>query len=483
MKYILAFIGIFLLGSMAQAQKPGYEIKVTFKPFKNQYIYLGYYNGKQLPIKDSVKLNDKSEAVFKGTEALGGGIYYIGYPSRDRFFEFLLDKQQHFSIIADTMDMDNKQFINSPDNDLFVSYQQHMSQRGMARSVLNNKLATATSSADSASIYKSIQYIDSGIVVYRKQLINKNPDSFLSLFLRMMSEPEAPANPVAKGKPGYDSLFAYHYMKEHYWDGLNFWDDRLSRTPSVLFEDRVDKYFKTMVYYHPDSVNKEIDHMLSFAAASEEMTKTLLLKFVNRYIRQQYMWEDAVFVHLYEKYFANNTYTWLNEQGRKTITERAYSLMANIMGKPAENMVLPDRNGKKTELYQLKSPYTLVIFYDPQCGHCKEVIPKIDSAYKAGLRAEGLQIYAVAKEAEGTRNDWLAFMDKNGLQGWTNVFYSKAEEKNRTDNGIAGYSQLYDVQSFPTIYLLDKEKRIVAKKLAWDQIISILEQRKKTDKP
>lgn len=478
MKYILVLMSAFLWGNALQAQS-GYEIKVTFKPFKNQYIYLGYYNGKQLPIKDSVKLNDKSEAVFKGDKALGGGIYYIGYPSRDRFFEFLLDKNQHFSIIADTMDMENKKFVNSPDNDLFVSYQKAMTERGQARAALTHKLATATP-ADSTAIHKSIAYIDSGIIVYRKELIKKNPESFLSLFLRMMSEPEVPENPIAKGEPGYDSLFAYHHMKAHYWDGLNFWDDRLSRTPSVLFEDRVDKYFKTLVYYHPDSVNKEIDYMMAYASASEEMTKTLLLKFVNRYIRQQYMWEDAVFVHLYEKYFANNNYSWLNEQGRKTIMERAYSLMANIMGKPAENMILPDKNGKKTELYQLKGPHTMVIFYDPQCGHCKEVIPKIDSAYKAGLKAEGLQIYAVAKEAEGTKQDWLAFIEKNGLQGWNNVFYSKAEEKSRTDGGIPGYSQLYDVQSFPTIYLLDKDKRIVAKKLGWDQMINILAQRQKT---
>lgn len=480
MKNILVFIGVLLLGSTLWAQKPGYEIKVTFKPFKNQYIYLGYYNGAQLPIKDSVKLNENSEAVFKGTQAMGGGIYFIGYPTRDRFFEFLLDKDQHFSIIADTMDMENKKFINSPDNDLFVAYQRAMTERGIARSSLSKRLAATTSSTDSAAIHKSIAYIDSGIMVYRKELIKKNPESFLSLFLRLMSEPEVPDNPLKKDQPGYDSLYAYHYMKQHYWDGLNFWDGRLTRTPAVLFEDRVDKYYKTMVYYHPDSVIKEIDHMMSYASASEDMTKTLLLKFVNRYIRQQYMWEDAVFVHLYEKYFANTTHNWLNEQGRKTITDRAYSLMANIMGKPAENMILPDKNGKKTELYQVKGPYTMVIFYDPLCGHCKEVIPKIDSAYKASLRADGLQIYAVAKEAEGTKKDWLAFIEKNVLQGWQNVFYSKDEEKTRTNNGIPGYSQLYDVQSFPTIYLLDKDKRIIAKKLAWEQMINILEQRKKT---
>src|SRR5438128_1112141 len=81
------------------AEKPGYEIRVNFKPFKNQWIYLGYYGGspKTLPIIDSVMVNDKSEGVFKGTKKLGGGVYLIGYPSKLGFFEFLVGKEQRFS--------------------------------------------------------------------------------------------------------------------------------------------------------------------------------------------------------------------------------------------------------------------------------------------------------------------------------------------------------------------------------------------------
>src|SRR5258706_15746718 len=85
----------------------GYEIKVTFKPFKNQYIYLGHYFGKQYPIIDSALLNQKSETVFKGNKKLGGGIYLIGYPNKAGFFEMLIDKQQHFSVIADTANIIN----------------------------------------------------------------------------------------------------------------------------------------------------------------------------------------------------------------------------------------------------------------------------------------------------------------------------------------------------------------------------------------
>ena len=39
-----------LAATVVTAQKPGYEIKVTFKPFKNQFIYLGHYFGKTYPI-------------------------------------------------------------------------------------------------------------------------------------------------------------------------------------------------------------------------------------------------------------------------------------------------------------------------------------------------------------------------------------------------------------------------------------------------
>jgi len=96
------FLPLALLLSIAGLAQTGYEIKVTFKPFKNQYIYLGHYFGKTYPIIDSAKLNDKSIAVFKGAKTLQGGIYLIGYPNKTGFFEILIDKQQHFSILADT---------------------------------------------------------------------------------------------------------------------------------------------------------------------------------------------------------------------------------------------------------------------------------------------------------------------------------------------------------------------------------------------
>jgi len=472
------YIFCFLLFSLAATAQEGYEIKVTFKPFKQQYIYLGHYFGKSYPIIDSAMLNEKSEAVFRGNKKLNGGIYLLGYPNKAGFFEILVDKDQHFSIVADTATIaKGAHFKNSPDNDLFVSYQQTMSAKGRAIHELQQQLKNASNKTDSAGIIARLTTLDQDVKTYREDLIQKNAGSLLSTLLVAMREPELPVH-LKEPKNRADSVAAYEYYKSKYWEGVNFWDGRLAYT--TFFEEKLDKYFNQVVAPHPDSVIKEIDYMLGFGSINEEMTRFLLIKFVNRYLNQKYMWEDAVFVHLFEKYFASKSYSWLSPNGKKIITDRAYSLMANIMGNLASDIVLPDSAGTITGLYDLKADYVVVAFWDPTCGHCKEVLPRLDSFYRAKWKPAGLKMFAVAKETEGTKQDWLRFIREQKLGEWTHVYYSKTDDKSRIDSGTPGYSQLYDVQTFPTLYLLDKEKRIVAKKLAVDQIDEVLQVKRKS---
>lgn len=464
-------------GTAAKATPPkaaaGYEIKVTLRPFKNQYIYLGHYYGKQLPIIDSVKLNEKSEGVFKGPKKLGGGIYLVGFPDRTRNFEILVDKNQQFSVIADTTNLDKLQFLNSPENLAFQQYQEAMGRSGRAIDALMRQRQGAPA-ADSLRITGEIAKMQQAVQAYRNEAITKDPEGILATLLKAMKEPEVPQQHPDAAK---DSMFAYKYFKSHYWDGVNLWDDRVVRTP--FFEARLDKYFEKLVYPVADSVNKEIDWMLGFASINEEMQKFLLLKFINRYYNQQYMWEDAVFVHLFNKYLSQKTYPWMTEQGKKMITDRAYSLMANLTGNPASDIELPGQDGKVKKLYDIRSPYVLVAIWDPTCGHCKEVIPRIDSLHAAKWKSQGVQLFGMAKESEGNKETWTAFIKEHRLNDWTHVYYSRASEKARVDAGIPSYSQLYDVQSFPTLYLLDKDKRIIAKKVTEEQVNEILEYRKK----
>ncbi len=472
MKYLTTLLLSFL--TICCFAQGGYEIKVTLKPFRNQYIYLGHYYGKQLPIIDSVLLNNKSEGTLKGSKKLSGGIYLIGYPDRAHNFEILIDQNQKFAVVADTANISAVTFTNSPENRNFKAYQQFMNTSGRSMDSLL-QLRSKVSKTDSLKITTQIEAINSRIRKYRNDIMTKEPSGLLSALLRAMKEPDVPKNDPSSKK---DSLFAYHYFKNHYWDGVSFYDERMARTP--FFEAKIDKYFDQLVYPSADSVIRELDYMLGFASASDEMQKFLLLKFVNRYLNQKYMWEDAVFVHLFEKYFSNKEYTWLTEKGKKMITDRAYSLMANIMGTPASDIELPDTAGKKTNLYSLSAPYVLVAIWDPTCSHCKELMPKLDSAYQKKWKANGMKIFGLARETDGKKSDWMNFIHDHHLYAWTHVYYSKEDDASRISAGIPSYAQLYDVQSFPTLYLLDKDKRIIAKKVTLEQIDEILAHRVKT---
>ena len=468
---------LLLLCSGALWAQGGYEITVTLKPYKDQYIYLGHYFGKTYPIIDSVKVDQQSRGVFKGKQALQGGIYLIGFPNKSGFFEILVDKQQQFSVTADSATLPNGiTYTNSPDNELFARYQRMVSEKGMRINSLREVLKTVPTRADSTRLIDSLNTLDVDLRTSRDRLIEEHSGTFLASLLQAMREPVLPTE-LQQPANREDSIKAFRYYRDHFWDGVNFWDGRLAYT--TFFEDKLDRYFNQLVTPHPDSVNKEMDYMLGFASINPEMQRFLLLRFINRYYSQRYMWEDAVFVHLYEKYFSSKTYPWLSEQGKKTITDRAYSLMANILGTPATDIELPDSTGRTVSLYALQKQFTLVVFWDPTCGHCKETLPKIDSVYAARWKQDGVGIYAVAKETEGTRADWLRFIAEKKIGHWSHVYYSKEAEKNRVEKNVPGYSQLYDVQSFPTLYLLDKDKRIIAKKLSYEQMDEIIQLKKK----
>jgi hypothetical protein len=392
----------------------------------------------------------------------------IGYPDRARNFELMVGKNQHFSVVADTLTIPQGiRFVNSTENADFLAYQAFMMRNGFAADSLQQHLQART--ADSIQVRQNLQGINDAILQYRNNLMSKDPEGLLATLLKGMREPEIP-----KALPGEkrDSMFNYRYFKVHYWDGVQFWDDRIVRTP--FFESRLDRYFDQLVYPAADSVIREIDWMMGYASASEDMQRFLLLKFVNRYLNQKYMWEDKVFVHLFEKYFSQKTYPWMAEKGQKIIQDRAYSLMANLFGTPASDVALPDAAGKITKLYDVKAPYTLLVIWDPTCSHCKEVLPRLDTLYNTKWKSLGLKPYALAKETSGSKSDWTGFIKDHKLQAWTHVYYSKEADKARTDAGTPSYSQLFDVQSFPTLYLLDSEKRIIAKKITEQQIDELL---------
>jgi hypothetical protein len=467
----LLFAAFLLVTTCSFAQNTGYAIGITLKPYRNQYVYLGYYYGKIKALADSVLLDDNSHGIFNGKERLNGGIYFVVSPRKEILFELLLDKQQHFSIAADSAQLPaHISFNNSPENILFQSYSGFAASNGKVISRYTTELADAKNKADSVRITEELRKLNLRLQHYRDSLGTKNPNSMLTALFRALKEPVVPS---AGKQPGgkHDSLYAYSYFKTHFWDGVSFADERLIRTP--IFELKLDKYYRDLVVPAPDSIAREVDAMLSKAAPSKEMSKYLLTYFVQQYISPQYMGQDAVFVHLFEKYINNHPEVdWFTEKYKKYMNDRAYSLMANLIGSPAQNMELVDSLGQPRPLYSINAPYTVICFWDPTCSHCKEVVPKVDSMYRHKWKQEGVVIYGVM--VDGGKENWLNYIRENNLKDWIHVYETTEMRDAGYAAGKPNYRQLYDVYQTPVLYLLDKDKRIIAKKLGYDQLDEVL---------
>ena len=458
-------IGFALLTYYGKAQ--GYSIQLTLKPFTNAWVYLGYHYGKVKAVADSVHLDGNSTGVFKGKDKLPGGIYFIVSPKKEILFELLIDQGQHFSISADSARLPASiVFAGSPENKTFLQYTDYMNSHGKEITELQMQLSKAKTKNDSAQIKEKIGKINEDVKNERENVQNKEPNSLLATLLRALKDPIIP--PLPNGRP--DSTFAYRYFKAHYWDNISFTDDRLLRTP--IFEPKLDHYYKDLVSPDPDSIDREIDHMLLYSRTNKDMFKFLLVYFTQKYINPEYMGQDAVFIHIFDKYINTGQADFFTEKYRKFVDDRAYSIMANLIGQPAANLELTDTSGKIKSLYEIPSNFVLICFWDPTCSHCKETIPRLDSIYQAKWKYEGVQIYGVM--VDGGQENWRNFIRTHNLGDWINVYQTTAQHDAEVAAGKPDYRQLYDVYQTPAIYLLDKEKRIVAKKLTYQQVDEVI---------
>lgn len=466
MKNLLISSLLTLAVSTAFAQQ-GYNIGLTLKPYKNEKVYLGYYYGKMKALADSVVLDANSKGTFQGKEALPGGIYFIVSPSKQILFEVLVDKQQHFAIEADSSKLPSGvTYLGSKENTLFQSYSRFANETGMAIGQARSELATSTQKKE---VEARINRLDGKMQRYRDSIVKANPESLLAALLQAMKEPTIP--PAAKHPGGkYDSNYAYRYFKDHFWDGVEFNDDRLVRTP--FFENKLDKYFERLVSPEPDSIKPEVDYMLLYARSGKEMYKFLMVKFVQQYLNPKYMGQDAVFVHLFEKFINPGEATFFTQEYRDHLTKRAYSLMANQLGLPAADMKMVDTSDKPASLYNVKADMIVLCFWDPTCSHCKTVVPKVDSIFQAKWKAQGIKVYGVM--VDGGKETWTKYIRENNLKDWIHVYQLPSQQAAEESAGKPSYRQLYDVFQTPVLYLLDKDKRIVAKKLDYLQLDEII---------
>ncbi len=143
----------------------------------------------------------------------------------------------------------------------------------------------------------------------------------------------------------------------------------------------------------------------------------------------------------------------------------------SMIGNTGQNLLLKNREGKDVHLHDIPSDYLAMIFWAPDCGHCRKELPKIDSFYHEHKEDfEDIQLVAIKADGDSSLYDKF-ILEKNLEEGWLHL---------NDDDRRSNMRYYYDVETTPLIVLLNPERKIIAKKITFEDIFKIINRDKKS---
>lgn len=469
MKKIFFAVLLSMISAFSFSQlKNGYEIDITIRGLQDSAIYLAYHLGDKQYIKDTVRLDKAGHGIVLGQEVLPQGIYMIVLPGR-KYFEILISKDQYFALNCSYNDyFSTLKFTGSDENSAFIEYQKKwmtMQQKtgSIAKRVQNNK-----QNSDSLKILSSIQKLqEDNMKSYLKSVVSANNGNLLGTLVKAFLPLEVPEYSVPAGVPNPDSVrwvWNYNYNKDHFFDNIDLTDERLLRTP-ILYA-RLNAFFTSVVIQSPDSINKEIDKIIQNCKSNNKIFQFISVYLFNHFRESEIMGHDAVMVKLADDIYLSGKADWVSKEFKDDLRKQIELIRPNLIGKKAENLVMDSYKGIFVSLYDVEKEFTILYFWEPDCGHCKEVTPKL-KAYYEKVKDDNIEIFAVCTTADKPK--WTKYIEDNKLT-WINGW--DPERSSRFD-------YYYNIQSTPMVYILDKNKKIIAKKLAVEDIASFIDNYRK----
>ncbi len=460
----------------ATAEKK-YQFDFTISDSKDSLVFLANYYGSKQYYYDTAFAVADGKFHFE-TDSMGGGIYMVVMPDKSQYFEMVVDgKETKVTLETTRKDMvGDMKVIDSEENKLFYEFQQEMNRKGKEAGPIQATVKTLK--ADSVNDrtkeieaeQEKLQAINKQVNAYKKKFIAEHEGTFTSKLFKTSNEPEIPENPELPEGTNVD-LWKFNEYKRQYLENVDFTDARLLRSP--VFAKKLEYYMTKLVVQIPDSITAAADELIERARPNREMFKYVVHWNTNHYERSKIMGMDAVFVHMADNYYCNGLAHWVDSAGQAKICERADVLRPLLLGTIASNIILPDSSGKKWyDLHKIPAEYTILYFWSPTCGHCKKVTPKLEKFYQE-YKDKGVEVYGVCTELE--TDGMKTFVKTNNLS-FINVSDTPEINKNaydyldRTTVNSLNFRTIYDIFSTPQVYVLDKDKKIVAKKLGVEQL-------------
>lgn len=478
MNRLQIIIGTLLIASVG-LNAQGYKISINAPDYPGQQVIIAEYFTSRMVPKDTLDLNLFGTGTFEGEEAFDGGLYVL-YFNAAHYFDFMLGDDQEFEIAVDSTDLTrNTIFTGSENNRIFFEYKTYLDDKRKEQQEFTKELTAASNESDSAKVRTKMEALNTEMASTIDNIIDSNPNLFVTTFLNAMKDVKVPEDILIGTKRQKDSI-RYIYYKDHYFDLFDVSNIRLLHTP--LYEPKIKTYINRVAIQHPDSLIVAVDHLIELSRSDDALFRYMLITLFNNYAESKMMGMDKVYFHIAKEYYIPEA-TWSSEEFITDLKENYEKSKHTFIGNPAYNFVLKEiptehfhmaqmdtaikrdpHIGNDFFLYQVEAEYTLLYFWEADCGHCKKSTPALYEVFEK-YRDQGVQGISVhvINSVEG-KEKWVDFINEYETYDWINCWSPYNND----------FRDLYNLISFPQLFMLDKDKKIKAKNITPEQADDIL---------
>lgn len=255
-----------------------------------------------------------------------------------------------------------------------------------------------------------------------------------------------PAIPVTLQTPETRALF----LSKHYWDNFNFADTNNIHRPEITEQAWVD--YIDILKILPDTATEKSIEILFNKADSNKKIYRYFTEMADKYLYDPNspMRNEELYIRVLDAMLRSKSLSSaekIRPQERRKIAER------NRVGKPAINFTFTLASGKQMALYDIKAEYTLLFINNPGCHACEETIQALKSQNAINQKLQNKSLVILSLYPDEDLSEWKKHLSEFP-ENWLRA-YDKEQ--------ILRKKALYDLKAIPTLYLLDKNKKVLLK--------------------
>lgn len=456
MKRFFLILAALSLSLLANAASSGYKIQLNVKNMKNEKAYLAYHMNGKTYSRDTLVLDGKGVGSFQGQKKLDEGIYII-YFNAEKYFDLLVGADQNIKVVVDTTKLDDAVVTGAQESVEFQGLRQFLIKMNTERIDLQKKYKDKL--IDSTKFYDTFDKMTEKVMGYQNDLVERNKHNFLGAYVKGTIPVETPE--FEETPDSIRSRVRYQYFKKHYFDNINLSDPRFLRTP--FFPSMVDGFISRHVLQDPDTLAAAAIDLIERSKGDTLTFQVMTSKMINYGISSKMMGMDKLWLKLADKYYFSGLAKWADSAWVESLRKEAKKIRYNLVGDNGYMLSMRDSTSRIVKLEDIKAECVLVYFFEPTCGHCKKTTPVLHDSVYVKWKDKGFEVFACYTQTD--RNEWMEFVNKNHMQDWVNVWDPYRE---------SFFWEFYDTSATPGVYLLNKDRKIIAKKIDMKTLDMIL---------